>query len=720
MAPPLRIAGCLLLAALLAEGLVDLPAARAASSVPLEPGAQRLDGTAADAGVADIDGDGIREVVRIVPWTSDPRQMAVEVDRQVGSGAWKATGETLLQRPEPEGSDIGALAPATVDDAVRLVPWHDRGHERLFILVNAAPSILTDAPCCLTGWEVAGLDSGRPVLHRAFVTSRGGDAALSLDMDGDGTDELVVHEPATPEAAASLAVLRWNGTSFRELTLAPLNAGDPTRMSVLGDSDGLPGEEVGFVGSFAATSALPAYGLTRISLRGGHLHDETTELPAGGRPLAVSVGVGAATSLIVIGDLDTPLATFRWPTDGALEQVQVSERNGRPIAVLGSGSNARLVVDRGLPAGVDLLRPDLGDDDAQSGVASVAARAFRGSTLPPYVGPWPGAPPDGIAGVAADGVLLSAAPGAPPTAAPMAALPGMLPLGLAGAGGSTVALLQSLDDPTARAERSDGALLRDQHYGVSLAPVGQVLAPEANDGVFHPPTQSAVIDPRHPGGGTVFVGPDGIGALVDAPSGTLAEAYSGDEHTTDLLITASPDSAAAGTFPFRLPQRLSATEGGNQAFDAALYLATPAGHGYAATWKVTALREPPALQASGAFLSLGLEAEIIGTTSPVATVTADGRRASIEPDGRFRVSVSAGLLPRDVRVEASDPFGHTRVIVVSVIAPIDYRQLPWIPIVAVLTLVLGVLLFVRGARPSARSVVASADDVPFEELDPEG
>lgn len=719
MAPLPRLAGCLLLAALLAaaEGLVDLRPARAASSVPPEPGALRLDGPTADAGVADVDGDGVREVVRIVPWTNDPNLLAVEVIREVG-GRWESAGEALLERPNPEGSDVGALGPASVDDAVRVVAWHDHGRERLFVLVNAAPSIIRNAPCCLTGWEVAGLGRGRPILHQVFTTSRGGDAALSLDMDGDGTDEIAVHQPAGPDTPASLAVLRWNGTSFRELTLSPLLAGDPTRMSVLGDSDGLPGEEVGFVGSFSATSTVPAYGLTRVSMRGGKLHDETNELPADGRPLAVSTGAGVANPLIVVGDLDTPLVAYRWPADGSLQRVEASARTGRPVAVLGSGASARLVVDRGLPAGVDLLGPDLGDGNAESGMATAAARAFRGSSWPPYVGPWPDEPSAGAAGFVADGVLIHASPGLPPDTVPMAVLPGVVPLGTVGAGGA-VATLQTLDDPTQRAERPGGALLRNQHYIVAIAPVAEVLAPEADAGLFHPSSASALVDRRDPRGTTVFVGPDGIGASVEAPSGTVAEARAGDERTVDLFTGVDPGGTATQTFPFRLPMSLSTTKNGNQAFDAALYLATPAGHGYVATWKVTALRESPPLQATGPFLSLGPLAEITGTTSAAATVTVDGRRATMEPDGRFRVGVPAGLLPRDVRVEAADPFGHASVIVVSVVAPLDYRLLPWIPIVAVLTLILGAVLFLRGPRLTARKGAASADDVPFEELEPE-
>ena len=45
------------------------------------------------------------------------------------------------------------------------------------------------------------------------------------------------------------------------------------------------------------------------------------------------------------------------------------------------------------------------------------------------------------------------------------------------------------------------------------------------------------------------------------------------------------------------------------------------------------------------------------------------------------------------------PFSAERTV--SVVAPLDYRRLPWIPIVGMLTVLAGVLLYVRTPRARA-------------------
>ena len=89
----------------------------------------------------------------------------------------------------------------------------------------------------------------------------------------------------------------------------------------------------------------------------------------------------------------------------------------------------------------------------------------------------------------------------------------------------------------------------------------------------------------------------------------------------------------------------------------------------------------------------------------------------VTADGRFDKAVSAGLWPSDVRVEATDPLGNRKATTVSVVALVDYRQLPWIPIVALLTILAGMVLYLR--VPHARPVTASGPmtDATLEDLD---
>jgi hypothetical protein len=723
MPPPLgalwRAAGPCVVAALLAAvlGAATSPRpARAVTSIPAEPNAIRLDGTALDAAVADIDGDGRRDLVEVVPYARDNQLMALEVIRQIPSGEWVTSSQAPLEWTTSEGPR--PLVSALATDPARIVTWHDHGRERLLVFVNSGPVSGQDAGCCLTGWAVSGISDGIPEPRMVVATGRGANAVLALDMDGDGTDELVIQEPESLLQRSAISVLRWNGTAFDLQRYSPLNAGDPTQMSVLGESDGLPGQEVAFVGSFAATSALPAYGLTRISLRGGKIHVERTELTFSGRPLGVGTAAGASTPEIVLGDVNAPLVAYSWPADGSLRQLAQSTRKGQPVALLGTGKNARVVVDRGPHAGVDLLAADLDEGSATRSPASPAALAFAKSALPPYVGPWPDPMAGGATGFVAGGTLVRAPPGLPPDTRPMALLPGTVPIGTLGEAGEHVAILRLLAAPPAQGvDRQDGSLLAEQAYSISLAPTEMVLTAEADGGVLRPVTAGAVVDPRDPGGNAVFVSAAGMRATVATPPGSLAEVHVGSESTLDLLTEPDPAATTTGVFPFQIPFRYRFTKPGDETFDAALYVVTPGGHGYATTWRVKALRQPPQLRASGPLLSLLFQAEISGTTDPAATVVAEGRRATTDAQGRFRVSVPAGFVPRDVRVEASDPFGHKAVASVSVVAPLDYRQLPWIPIIAVLTLVAMAFLFLRAPRLAPRPAPRSGEGT-FEEIEP--
>ena len=92
-------------------------------------------------------------------------------------------------------------------------------------------------------------------------------------------------------------------------------------------------------------------------------------------------------------------------------------------------------------------------------------------------------------------------------------------------------------------------------------------------------------------------------------------------------------------------------------------------------------------------------------TPPDASVAVDGTPVPVAADGRFDAAVSAGLWPRDVQIEATDPLGNRNTATVSVVALLDYRQLPWIPIVALLTILAGLVLYLRvpHLRPAAPS-----------------
>ena len=94
----------------------------------------------------------------------------------------------------------------------------------------------------------------------------------------------------------------------------------------------------------------------------------------------------------------------------------------------------------------------------------------------------------------------------------------------------------------------------------------------------------------------------------------------------------------------------------------------------------------------------------------------DGSAVPVGSDGRFEAAVGAGLWPRDVQIVATDPLGNRTTTTISVVAVLDYRQLPWIPIVALLTILAGIVLYlrvphVRPATPSGQMTDATLEDL---------
>jgi hypothetical protein len=98
---------------------------------------------------------------------------------------------------------------------------------------------------------------------------------------------------------------------------------------------------------------------------------------------------------------------------------------------------------------------------------------------------------------------------------------------------------------------------------------------------------------------------------------------------------------------------------------------------------------------------LSFDVTLTGQTAPGTAVTLDGTPVPVAPDGSFSDSVTAPPWPHSVRLEAVDPVGNRSVQLVSVVGLFDYRTLPWLPIIVVLTLVAGAILFLRVPRRDA-------------------
>ncbi len=732
--------------------VVVTPAVRADApvhGVPDEPGVTMVDGVVYGALSADVDGDGVAELVTIANSQANGAQLAVAVWREAADGTWFDTGQASLRRrtspderlsavPHPDAQGMLGVG---VDDAARLIAWHDAGRTEALVAVNAGSDFNGAPPCCLTVYRVsANALSGAPVLAMVADTGRGAADVMAADLNGDGVDELVVLEPASPDTPAEmrLTVLRWDGRSFADVTAArPIAVSEDDQqsvsMSIIGESDGMPGVEIGLVGQvMAGGGQCPGspWLFTRIAMHADAVLQESLCLSYQGTPLAVPNVLGPGHPAILYGAEDMAVSTIDWPAASPPTVVSVSSfaRRGRPIGVLGGAANSWVALERaasGNPV-LELDRPDLSLTSARGVAFTPAAARFVESPLGPYVGPWP-ASPGRPAGLLFGGTLLEPVAEGFPTSTVVAVLAGAAPVGIVGRSGADIALIRSPGPTeligTAFIDPAGGPLQRLAIPAVAtIAPLAAVMTPESGGGVLSPVLIDAVPDPAAAAGDdrAILAGSRTFLVEVDAPVGTLAlTVANGSGQLAELgddLPGQRPLVSATGP-PFRLTVTAPSAAGGH--FPADMFLVTPAGHGYRASFSVRVVTAPPALSAQAGFFSPGLDMTITGSTDPASRVVVDGAEVPVAADGSFRASVPAGLTPREVTVVATDPFGHTATKRVSVVAPLDYRRLPWIPIIVALTVAAGAVLFLRAPRPTAHRGDATVDEGIFEEVDPD-
>lgn len=726
------------LVALLASALSAVGGVRAAmgdATIPDEVGAIRLDGPSYSTLVADLDGDGVRELVRVTTTGGDGTGLGVEVWRQAKDGSWDLTAPAVeLRRAAAPGDRLKGIVdkdgtlPAKVGDGVRLLLWHQGSRERALAVVNGTDPT-SSAFCCLTVWEVTEPAAGGPPRLRLLAnTQLGGDTVFAADMNGDGTDELAVYESGGQNTRASFDVMGWSAGRFSLVTSQPLNAGDNPQAFVLGNTDGLPGDEIGFIGSFGGGDPL-GYGLSRVSLRGAAIHVETAELPSDGVVIPVPGGASAGSNL-VFGAVDKPLLALSWPADEDTIEVARSSKPGVPVCAIGHGVNLRILVRTDPQPTLELMRPDLDAGSTEVLAPSHAATPFLTKSYQPYAGPWPDLLSGGEQAVITQGVLLRADSGAAISEEPMAVLPGMAPIGQLGVDQAWTALeMRARSTPAPSEVASNGGLLLvAADSSITLARTADVLAPEVGGGSIRPAVQDAFVDARASTAAqqALVTATPAFEATITAPPDSVAMVIMVNSAAVYALVRNVPPAAQSeiGGPPFRIPVVSSLGSPGNQVFEATLLVLTPAGHAYSARWHVRLLRAPPRITADPAFFSLGPGATLDGRTDPSATITAEGQTVHAGPDGRFELQVPAGVIPRDVVLEARDAVGNRGSITVSVLAPLDYRRLPWLPIVALITVAAGAFLFLQAPRRMRKPVSAAVtteilDDATLEELDPD-
>lgn len=681
--------------ALLAASWLPWPAASRATSTLPDEESFRLRSTATAALVGDTDGDGVRELVVIGPGAEGSGMpLAIEVLAASDGGLLpggqvqlrrRAGGEDLLRHGvEP---DEDGMLPMARREPARLLSWHVDGRERVLALTIGSQGL--PYPCCLTPWQVIRNADGRTGLRELPGLLGGGVAVVLIDLDADGTDELVIGDPVI-DGSFAVRIFRWDGR-WRPIDQVELASESPPSLMPLGDTDGAPGEEVGILASQA--------GLLRIGLDSddGLVRDQIRSwawpMPAG-LPTEEGPRLAVVTQPAGIG-------LANWPRGGRFRLQAQTSRSGRLLGVLGSGESVRMIVE-GSAGQVDLLDGTLGV--LPSPGQSLPARLFEGSGREPYVGPLPGGLPDGRAAFISRGRLIA---GGGETI-PIGALPGVSPVG---AFGERLAWTALTSEPSLDVTLHGGPLASGSPAGatVTVVPTASFLIPEVDEESYTPTVRDAVIVGQS-GSRQTLLTAGSISLDVNAPRGSLLILTNGeDDPRQDDVIRSGP--AALRLSP---PSALRDRSGG---YAGRLSVITPAGHAYQSVFQVQVLRDPPPVLASTPFVSFGLDVSLSGRTSPGSEVFVDGRPVAVADDGTFEAAVGAGIVPREVAIRAVDVVGNTSTQTVSVVAPIDYRRLPWVPIVAGLTLVAAVILFLRVPRPSGVRHRVSTDQGTFEEIE---
>jgi hypothetical protein len=700
------VPGRLLVAAALI-GLAALPAAqaspvRAVTGAPPEQ-VVALDGRAVNAIVGDVDGEGVRELVRVVPWETNPTQLAVDVARGTADGVALLPQVALRRESTPDDRDVvgrgdpdpDGMFPVLQGDPVRLLAWNDGARERVLV---AALGVQLFGACCLTLWDVTLNAFGVPELSLLAETHGSADTVTAIDLDGDGADEIAVSKPND-----TVEVYRWDGSGFADTGVSfPLPPSASPLVDV-GDTDGLPGSELACVGE-SPLDDQPAV-LERLAIdRDLTARTDRAEVPFPGIPVGIP---GEDRARIAVVSATDGTALVDMPLGGEPTSITTSTRRGVPLGVLGRGDDARLLLLRDGSI-VDVLDGALASRQGFHG--SPSAAVFLGSELPPFVGELPGGLPSG-----GPAILFRGAMAEPPDPTSLrstilvehrvAVLPGKMPIGVFGPGGAWMGIGDSSALPVARRVGILARTASGRGVAVVAAATSEVLTTEADAGDLRPTLVNARRLDTQPARPIVAAaGPFQID--ISAPPGSRAIVATVNPFVASSSL-ANADSRATLRVSTALDTKVDAR------FAARVLVATPGGHGYGATWEVRILREAPPLRAEAERASFSAQVTVRGSTAADAEITVDGQRATVAPDGTFAVEVAAGLLPRDVEVVAADLLGNTARTRVSVVAFVDYRTLPWTPIVAVVTVLVAGFLYLRTPRPRPSD---RADDASFEEI----
>ncbi len=706
-------AACLLLA-----GAVP-PAADA-----LETGTIALEGIAYGGMVADVDGDGAREVLRLIRDPGGTGHLAVDGWRLV-DGEWRSLGIVPLRRgivvpDEIQFRDDDLMRPLLVGEPARLIRWRHGGRDRVVVATIGTRELA--GRCCLSLFEVR---EGRGGLElrvlRGTDGSTGFGTALAVhpaDLDGDGNEELVVTEPPRAGGLGGIRVLHWTAAGWESARMAPAGPMGSVLPSYIGELDGERGEEVVYVIDLPGDTT-PGIRLMRIGGPPSDPRIEIAELDAVRPLVAPGITLRGVPAMLAQTTRDT-VQRLGWPRGGRVELGDGRTMFAWLAGSIGRGAGTRylFVQPEVHPAGVlpnvhiEVVGPAL-EPFGIVRPSSVAARLddlterLIGSRIqnvaPPraYSGPFPGGVGGRDAFVFRGRLVVQGSPQA--EAREIATLTDVTPLGLAGPGEAWLVLATGrIGDPEPRGGSLDS--FAGAAGEVRLVEAALALLPESRRPVDLPGELAGAISAEP--ASTVYAPRAGFDVRLELPAGARVLSMMGR-----LVREHLPDPDGEVTIRIAPPESQQDAPG----YEAVLIVIGPSGRAYLHSWQVEVLAEVPQLDVLAETEPFSLSARVDGTVSGPAAVTVDGSAVSVTNDGSFRASVSALPWPRPVRVEATDPLGNRSVTVVHVVGLVDYREWPWALIVTVLTLAAGLFLYLRGAelrpRPREETEVATLEEI---------
>jgi hypothetical protein len=648
---------------------------------------------------ADIDDDGAREVARI---SGGPDAMMIEAWDLV-DGAWTMTLATDLQPFVASGTGVSeGVAP------VALVRARVGGDERVLILATGFDPERGTPSCCFTVHEIRDRGGG-PEVRELPAPDVEAESVVVVDVDGDGTDELaatrVLWNDAGSAGSTSLDLLRRKGDGWT--VIGAWRNDVPWWLMPPMETDGAPGRELLLSGETTE--------VVRLTWADGLL-EARSELEFDGQPGWITGSVVGAMVVMQPGGV----SLVEWPAgEGLTMTARYETRDNAAIGVVGTGRDALFVIqaydEQGMPADVirilDAGLEPLGEVTIAPEAVELWERLYRGGwnmqrSIWPYAGPGNGEWSDTAQSYVVGGMEISRGPAGTFEARQTASLVGQR-IGVAGPDDGWVALGDGFFSGGPIAYLPTGFF--GEETRLMLVPAAGLLEPVGAAIATSVSFERAIEIGRTDEAVTLLAASSGAEIVISVPPGTVALSSSGTETPEDT----TRDGTVRLTLvpPRHLPADRAAT------FERELVLIGPTGDVSFHRWEGTFASEDPEVSASASSEPFSLEATVAGRATPGSTVTVDGSEVSLNEFGAYRATVNAPPWPRSVVVVARDPFGGEQRATVEIIGLVDYRGLPWVPIVGAVTVLGGAVLFLRTPRHRPLAERAALDDGRLEDVD---